>query len=49
MAKEFVLVQWFANDSIGGGRQELRKFNTGKQPSGSSWKSLIKPNGVMPG
>ena len=28
MAKEFVLVQWFANDSIGGGRQELRKFNS---------------------
>ena len=32
MAKEFVLVQWFSNDSIGGGeirpRQELRKFNS---------------------
>ena len=32
MAKEFVLVQWFSNDSIGCGeirpRQELRKFNS---------------------
>jgi len=32
MAKEFVLVQWFSKDSIGGGeirqRPELRKFSS---------------------
>ena len=53
MAKEFVLVQWFSNDSIGGGeirpRQELRKFSSREAAVRFVMESLRKPNGALPG